>query len=94
MGIESAETEAAGTMERRDSELLAQYRRGEVSALEQLVEKYRRPLFGFILNMTEGQADADEIFQEVWFRAIRAIRMPTAACMEAPPKSARKLLAG
>jgi RNA polymerase sigma-70 factor (ECF subfamily) len=30
-------------------------------------------LFGFILNMTEGQSDADEVFQETWFRALRKL---------------------
>ncbi len=74
MDVERAETEAAGTMEISDGELLARYRGGEVSALEELVEKYRRPLFAFILNMTEGRGDADEIFQEVWFRAIRNLK--------------------
>lgn len=58
-------------MQPTDRSLLARYKRGDVDALETLVERYRRPLFGFILNMTEGREDADEIFQEVWFRAIR-----------------------
>lgn len=57
--------------ETTDTELLARYRRGDVDALGVLVEKYRRPLFAFILNMLGGQNEADEIFQEVWFRAIR-----------------------
>lgn len=52
---------------------LAEYRRGDVEALGQLVEHYRRPLFGFILKMTEGKGDAEEVFQEVWFRAIRGL---------------------
>jgi len=56
-----------------DNEVLARYRRGDADALEELVEKYKRPLFGFILNMTEGQGEADEVFQETWFRVIRAI---------------------
>lgn len=60
-------------MDKTDTELLAQYRHGQVNALERLIKKYRRPLFGFILNMTEGRDDADEIFQEVWFRVIRKI---------------------
>ncbi|NCC50430.1 MAG: sigma-70 family RNA polymerase sigma factor [Spartobacteria bacterium] len=50
---------------------IEQYREGDIHALEELVEKYRRPLFGFILKMTEGRDDAEEIFQEVWLRAIR-----------------------
>jgi len=52
-------------------ELLRRYRSGQVEALGELVEMYRRPLFGFILSMTEGRDDAEEIFQEVWFKAIR-----------------------
>jgi RNA polymerase sigma-70 factor (ECF subfamily) len=50
---------------------LAAYRGGDVEALARLVDHFRRPLFGFILRMTEGRDDADEVFQEVWFRAIK-----------------------
>lgn len=50
---------------------LAEYRDGNVEALGRLVEHYRRPLFAFILRMTEGREDAEEIFHEVWFRVIR-----------------------
>jgi RNA polymerase sigma-70 factor (ECF subfamily) len=56
-----------------DHELLERYGRGDVAALGNLVEKYRRPLFAFILNMTGGQGDAEEVFQEVWFRVIRKV---------------------
>ena len=56
-------------MDRDDQQLIEQYRGGDVEALAELVEKYHRPLFEFILNMTEGQSDADELFQECWFRA-------------------------
>lgn len=58
-------------MELDDRTWLAEYRKGSVDALAMLVERYRKPLFGFILKMTEGREDAEEIFQEVWFRAIR-----------------------
>ena len=50
---------------------LSAYRSGDVNALGAMVEHYRRPLFGFILKMTEGRDDAEEIFHEAWFRAIR-----------------------
>lgn len=56
-----------------DRDLITRYRRGDVDALAELVERYRRPLFGYILNMTGGQTDADEVFQEVWFRAIKRL---------------------
>ena len=58
-------------MDQPEREWLAEYREGDVEALGRLVEHYRRPLFGFILRMTEGRGDADEVFQEVWLRVIR-----------------------
>ena len=61
------------SMDPTDRDLLARYRGGEAGALEVLVVRYRPTLFGFILNMTEGRDDADEIFQEVWLRAIRKL---------------------
>lgn len=58
-------------MDQDDATLLAEYREGDSEALGLLVEKYRRPLFGFILRFSGGQEDADEVFQEVWVRAIK-----------------------
>jgi RNA polymerase sigma-70 factor (ECF subfamily) len=60
-------------MEEGDQALLLRYRQGEPQALEVLVQRYRRQLFGFIISMTGGREDADEVFQEVWFRVIRKI---------------------
>lgn len=60
-------------MEVGDGELVARYRAGDVGAMGVLVERYRRHLFGFILNVAGDDTDAEEIFQEVWFRAIRKI---------------------
>ena len=60
-------------MQERDSELLDRYRGGDVAALERLVRKHQHMLYGYIVNMTEGRDDADDIFQEVWFRAIRRL---------------------
>jgi RNA polymerase sigma-70 factor (ECF subfamily) len=57
-------------MERSDQELIALYRDGQVAALQELVEKYKRLLHGFIVKMTRGSDEPDEIFQEVWFKAI------------------------
>jgi len=58
-----------------DRRCLAAYRAGRVEALGELVEHYRRPLYGFILRMMEGHMDAEEIFQETWLRAVR--HLPT-----------------
>lgn len=54
-----------------DLELLTRYRAGDPNALDALIEQYRRPLYGFILNMTNRPGDADDVFQDVWLRALR-----------------------
>jgi RNA polymerase sigma factor (sigma-70 family) len=54
-----------------DADLLEAYRAGDSSALAVLFERYRNALYAYIARMTEGRGDADEIFQETWFRAIR-----------------------
>lgn len=41
--------------------------------MERLVDRHRSTLFGYIVNMTGGRDDADEIFQEVWLRVIRKL---------------------
>lgn len=58
-----------------DKLLLKRYLGGDRESLGMLVDKYRRTLYGYIVNMTQGQEDADEIFQEVWFRAIRKLAL-------------------
>ncbi len=60
-------------MDETDIECIDRYLKGEQNALEPLVEKYKRPLYSFILKMTEGREDAEEIFQETWFRALKNI---------------------
>ena len=58
-------------MDRSDEDLLAAYVSGDTAALAVLIERYRRPFYGFVLAMTEARDDADEIFQETWLRVIR-----------------------
>jgi len=60
-------------MDKTDKEQITLYLDGDVNALSTLVERYRRPLFSFIIKMTEGRDDADELFQETWVRAIKHI---------------------
>ena len=60
-------------MEKPDIDCIGDYLKGDTEALSVLVEKYKRPLYSFILKMTEGREDTDEIFQETWFRALKNI---------------------
>ena len=60
-------------MDQTDIECIEAYLGGDADALAPMVEKYKRPLYSFILKMTEGREDTDEIFQETWFRALKNI---------------------
>ncbi|MBA4386836.1 MAG: RNA polymerase subunit sigma-24 [Verrucomicrobia bacterium] len=62
-------------MEITDRELLERYAKGDVDALGRLVERHRRGLYGFVVNMTRNTAEADDVFQDVWVKVIR--RMET-----------------
>ena len=72
----SPEPANSGVEKRMDDQIatwLADYRSGDSGALGALVEHTRRPLFSFILRMMPRGADAEDIFQEVWFKAIRSL---------------------
>jgi RNA polymerase sigma-70 factor (ECF subfamily) len=56
-----------------DEELMVQLQAGSESALETLVERWRAPLFGFLVRRS-APADADDLFQETWLRVVRARR--------------------
>ena len=57
--------------ETSDADLIRAYVRGDCPAMDQLVGRYRTPLFSWLMGMTANRADAEDIFQEVWFRVIR-----------------------
>ena len=58
-----------------DKDLIALYRKGNVDALDMLVQRYRRQLYGYIFKMSVSSSDADEIFQEAWVKVIKKIRL-------------------
>lgn len=53
-------------------EQITRFLQGDANALSTLVDAYRTPLFSFIVQMS-GSNDADEIFQEVWIKAMHAL---------------------
>ncbi len=55
-----------------DESLFRQYRRGNMSAFDQLYQRYRRPLYLFLLRSTGAEADAEDLFQELWSRILKA----------------------
>ncbi len=55
-----------------DAVLIAAYRSGNQRALEELFERYRRPLYAYFNRMTGGDTmAADDMFQEVWVKVLR-----------------------
>ncbi len=54
-------------------EFLARLRTGEVRAFEELVSAYQHRVFGVALRMLGSAAEAEEVAQEVFLRAYRAL---------------------
>lgn len=59
--------------ETSDAVLVEQYLTGRTAAIETLVNRHRDRLYVFILNMVRSPAEADDVFQDTWLRAIRAM---------------------
>jgi RNA polymerase sigma-70 factor (ECF subfamily) len=57
--------------ESSDADLLRAFAKGEGGALDRLMARYRQALFYWLLGMTGNRADAEDLFQDVWFRVIR-----------------------
>jgi RNA polymerase sigma-70 factor (ECF subfamily) len=57
-----------------DWAIVQRVQNGEVSAFNQLVQKYRQSLFSIIYNMTSNREDATDITQEVFIKAFQSIK--------------------
>jgi RNA polymerase sigma-70 factor (ECF subfamily) len=55
-----------------DAEVMLLAGTGDDSAFEYLVDKFRRPIVGFMYRMTHNQAIAEELAQEVFLRVYRS----------------------
>jgi RNA polymerase sigma-70 factor (ECF subfamily) len=64
------DTERTEENGRSDLDEWRAYGKGDAGALARLVEKYRRPLFGFLSRFTGDAGQAEEWFQETWARAL------------------------
>jgi RNA polymerase sigma factor (sigma-70 family) len=57
-----------------DDELIHLYQEGNEDAFAQLLERYQKKVFGYILNVVRDKAIADDIFQETFFKVIRTLK--------------------
>jgi RNA polymerase sigma-70 factor, ECF subfamily len=57
-----------------DHELVAHTKSGDASAFDQLVIKYTPRLYGLIYNMTANHEDTNDLLQDIFSKAYKAIR--------------------
>ncbi len=55
-------------LSKTDSELVADYLAGEEAVLEELVEKYLKPLYNFVYQLTHDSGAAEDIVQDVFVK--------------------------
>ena len=56
----------------RDSALMLQYQDGDVSAFETLYKRHNDPLYRYLLRLCRHNDTAEDIFQDVWGKIIKA----------------------
>jgi RNA polymerase sigma-70 factor, ECF subfamily len=55
-----------------DAEMMLRVKAGDNSAFDYLVQKYRRPIIGFMYRMARNSAAAEDLAQEVFLRVYRS----------------------
>jgi RNA polymerase sigma-70 factor (ECF subfamily) len=55
-----------------DADIMLRVKAGDDSAFEYLVQKYRRPMVGFMYRMARNSAVAEDLAQEVFLRVYRS----------------------
>jgi RNA polymerase sigma-70 factor (ECF subfamily) len=58
--------------EKPDEDLMLAYAAGDLLAFEELYRRHRGLVYRFLLRSLRQRADADELFQDTWSRAIAA----------------------
>lgn len=56
----------------KDSQLMLAYAKGDSAAFEALYRKHKDALYRYFLRQCSNQALAEELYQEVWIRVIKA----------------------
>ena len=55
----------------RDTAIFNRFLAGEDEAYKELYDLYERPLYLYILRLLNSEADAEDVFQDVWVRVYR-----------------------
>lgn len=71
--VKDAAAERSGTAaDSSDEGLMLRYRDGDGLAFEQLYQRHKGPLYRYLLRQCEAAAVAEELFQDVWLKLIKA----------------------
>jgi len=54
-----------------DAELLKNFKAGDTACLGLIIEKYKTPLFSYIVSLVKDSALAEDIFQEVFLKIVK-----------------------
>src|SRR5438552_15959825 len=57
-----------------DKQLVSRTQKGEVGAFDELVVKYTPRLYGLVYNMTSNHEDTNDLLQDIFSKAHKAIR--------------------
>jgi RNA polymerase sigma-70 factor (ECF subfamily) len=52
----------------RDEDLMLAYQQGDMHAMDELVRRYKNPVYSFVYRLRSNHADAQDIAQEVFLR--------------------------
>lgn len=58
-------------MAKTDQELMREFVGGDAAGFDEILERYRRPVFALILNILRDHTLADDVFQEVFMKVIK-----------------------
>lgn len=64
---------ASSPPSRTDEQLLAAFSEGDRAAFAELVERYRRELFHFLIRFTGNRASAEDVFQEAFLQVSQSV---------------------
>lgn len=57
-----------------DEELMARFQEGDSAAMNQVLARYGKPLYGFLYRQTLSRERAEDAYQEVFVKVIRAAK--------------------
>lgn len=69
-GISLAKTDAKP--DRSDEDLMQAYKEGDTQAFQLLLSRYQKPIYNFIFKYLRNREAAEEAFQEVFLRLVKA----------------------